>query len=485
MLNDVKCKESVKIVCENGEYSYNMLKEYIDIYKNRLYSLGLNELKTVAVIIEKSYLNLLVTCVLIEFGCIILYIDSNNKFLFKEILAAYQPDYIIACKEILCYNFYKEISKLVFFEHNMFIYQLKKNSTMWKNIINNDMYNGSFVFFTSGTSQMPKAVLRTRNNIMHDALHNIQTFSITQKDIIVCAVAFNHVYGFGSGVMPYLFAGSKIIFVNPFTTTKKLTNVLIEKQATIFVGLPIHYKILLESDITQLEIRLALSAGSSLSTDINTDFYKKFGVCINNMYGMSETGAISTYYNFRKLADGGDNNCGTPLKGVKVMCRDIGEGNEYGVINVCSDSVSDGYIMPFSGEIKAIKDKEGWYGTNDIGYIDANNCIHIKGRIENIFSISGKKINSETIEKVVKRFPGIEEAVVIGQKDDLKDTVLIVYIVQNDTVALDELKSFLYDKLPSYCIPKEYYIIEKIPKSKNGKILKNKLMIEKVNNITN
>lgn len=464
----------MRIECEEGIFSYESLRAQTDKCKDVLHSLGIWGHETVAIINDKNYMDFFLTCVLSECNSIIMYLDSSSSsFMLEKILVAYQPDYIIAYKNFSWDGNYIKKPDLKLFNKSFFIYCIKNSWNMWRDINSNTVYKGSFIFFTSGTSKIPRAVIRTRSNIMHDALNNINTFSITCNDIVICAVAFNHVYGFGSGVIPYLFSGAKIIFVNPFITSKKLADILTQKQATVFVGLPIHYKMLLESNIRKFNIRLALSAGSSLASELNNDFYKKYRICINNMYGMSETGAISTYYKIQTRNY--NDNCGTPLNGVKVKCIRPSEHDKYGIIRVYSAAVSEGYIIPFDGGIKNIKDHKGWFETNDIGYIDSYNCIHIQGRIENIFNISGKKVNSKIIEDVIEGFKDIEESAVVGESDKLKNTILIAYVVQKNELILDELKSYLHSKLPSYCIPKEYYIIEKMPKTKNGKILKHKL----------
>ena len=304
----------------------------------------------------------------------------------------------------------------------------------------------------------------------------IDYFHITENDKALCAVSFSHVYGFGSGSIPYLMSGASVKFLNPFCTIRTLMKELYSGEYTCFIGLPIHYRLLAEFADKPINIRLALCAGSAVSNNILDEIPKKLGFHINNMYGMSEMGGITTLYD--SITDENMYSLGHTLGEVSVKLGDVAQEDEKQPLYeiwVKSKSLAPGY---FSGEDKEFHNLplvDGWFNTNDLGYMEKDGSVCVKCRKEHMINVSG---NPGEIESAMKEFPGLTDVAVLKKKDDTYGEIPTAYYTAETELDQVEMKRFLAERLPNYKMPKELHQIKEFPRSATGKILRNKIVIE-------
>lgn len=468
LLNKISKFKSFKIQYDSNILNLNMIVSIINSLKEwLLYNKIIN--KVVAVIENQSFMSFLITLALNECGCTVMYIDSRSKKdMINVLINSYQPDYILY--NIKDYSNENVCDATINVCNNI----LKIKATLFNSLLCNHInkkFPRSFVFFTSGTTKVSKAVLRTEKNILEDSYNIINTFGVNEKDKVVCATDFGHIYGFNCGVIPYALMGNPIIFVNPFNTGKHIGNIIRENKASIFIGLPIHYSMLLDGWNESLKIRIAKSAGSSLPNKLNQKFLDKFGIIISNSYGTTETGGISTLFNCNQSSE--LESCGIAMSGVEVRCQ-ASKLEEVSDIYIRSKAIAEGYLNFKTGCIDSISDLEGWYRTNDLGYIDKFGYIHICCRSDDVINIGGKKVSPQLIEDIVYEYNSKIEIVIVGEYEQNHNQVPVAYLTSND-IDINELKKYLLKKLSPDFIPQKYIYVNKIPKNKNGKILRHQL----------
>ncbi|MFC2136458.1 class I adenylate-forming enzyme family protein, partial [Bacteroidota bacterium] len=156
-------------------------------------------------------------------------------------------------------------------------------------------------------------------------------------------------------------------------------------------------------------------------------------------------------------------------------CEQI-PANSKGQVAVKSKSVTCGY---YNNET-ATQDKfcNDYYLTSDYGFINDDGYLQIEGRTDDIIISGGENINPREIEDALLNHPAILEAVVIKMKDQKWGEVPQAVVRIKIPTEKNDLIDFLHKHLSSYKIPKEIFIVDKIPKNEMGKVNKEELKEE-------
>lgn len=454
---------SGSLILQSGEtvYSSADIAEQIVLWNKKLSDSCIYN-KLVGICSNDNILQFVLLVALWDSENSIMFLNPNNgKEYADRVVENYKPDFMIYDRSFYAENedlAGKPISEDT--ENGIVLCSFEKGNKLIEGI-------KGCIFFTSGTTDVPKAVLRSEKNMRNDALCNIYSFDITSEDKLLFTVPFGHVYGLGSGIVPFAMQGATVIFVPPFYSAKKLKKLIQDNKVTCIIASPMIYQELLIADTDLSECRLMLSAGSKLSNALIEQFYDKYHKNINNMYGSSETGAIATLYADDNIRV--DNtNCGQAMKLIEVYCDGTEEKN--GIIKIKSDSIADGIIKDDC--IEPLVNSDGWLEMNDMGFIDENNHIHLICRKDDMINIGGEKLSPQTIEKIVDRY--YEQSVVLVEKKDDETVYPVLYIAADD-VDLDLLAEEMKKRLSYKFIPRKIVVFDDFPRNTNGKIVRNKL----------
>jgi len=148
---------------------------------------------------------------------------------------------------------------------------------------------------------------------------------------------------------------------------------------------------------------------------------------------------------------------------------------QVGEVCVRGDNVMTGYWN--QPEETADTLKNGWLHTGDLGLIDGEGYISIVDRKKDMLLVRGMNVYPREIEEVLLHYSGIKEAAVVARADDKKGEVPVAFISANEGVSLDvtAIGRYLREKLADYKQPREIRVVESLPRTATGKILKQEL----------
>lgn len=343
-----------------------------------------------------------------------------------------------------------------------------------------DEKNISAIIYTSGTSGTPKGVVLTNSNFNAENRATESIIPTDSTDKFASLVPFFHIFGLADGcVIPFM--RGALVFLVPQYAPKKFLHELQKEKITVVLGIPDQYKHLLrvagklKNDI-KLSIKYAISGADKLPENLISEFKDKLNVNLIEGYGMTETTAAVTINIPEKIKVG---SIGVEGRGVNIRVVDE-DGKEIkpyesGELKIRGDVVTPGYYNLEEETLKVIKN--GWLYTGDIGYRDEDNYFFITDRKKDLIIKSGFNISPAEIEKTICKYDGVKDAAVIPfTKTNGKHGIkLFCSLKGGRKIESNELLKYCRDNLINYKVPDEVEIINKIPKSMSGKVLRKEL----------
>lgn len=336
------------------------------------------------------------------------------------------------------------------------------------------------IFYTSGTTGHPKGAMISNRNLFSNLIGARERFDLSSRDRFIVYLPMFHSFTFAIMViLPFFIRASFVIIpsILPFSNIIKQT---LLKRVTVFMGVPDIYNALIRAKLPWYflwfnSIRCFISGGSALNQDTINRFRSTFKrATMLEGYGLSECSpavAINPIEKQKTLS------VGLPLYGYEVkivndemMELPIGESGE---LIVRGDCVMQGYLGNPDATAETIQN--GWLRTGDIAKVDEEGYIYIVDRIKDLIISKGINIYPRQIEEQMMLLPQIKLAAVIGVNDPHSGEVPIAFVEleeghEDTTQAL--IKSQLKEHLAAFKIPKTITVVESLPKTATGKVLK-------------
>lgn len=333
------------------------------------------------------------------------------------------------------------------------------------------------VLYTGGTTGFPKGVMLTQEGMDFSCQSNLLYERYTHEDTSLCFLPFNHVFGQIYIMHPTILCGGCLELMAGFDMDRVLW-LLDHKRLTRFYAVPTVFTRLI--DVPGIgekfrNVRYCFSGGAAMSAGLLEYWKKLTGITIADGYGMTEFMPIT--YNHYHLDQHVPGSVGQPVCGVEMQIRDeqgkqVPDGKK-GEISVRGISVMKGYLHDPDATREAFW-QDGWLRTGDIGMLDKNGFVYIVDRIKDLIITGGENVYPREIEESIYTRPEIEDCAVIGVPDEKWGERVVAYLVQRNgrTIKMEELQAFLKTRLSAFKLPKEYRLVQDLPKSPQGKILR-------------
>ncbi len=334
------------------------------------------------------------------------------------------------------------------------------------------------IIYTSGTTGTSKGAVVTHNNFASNAVNLMACWQISADDRFLLALPLFHVHGLGNGLHCWLMSGCRMRLLERFEH-KTATAEFLDFRPTLFFGVPtIYVRLLAIEPAVAREIggfvRLFVSGSAPLPAQVLEEFRDLFGHTILERYGMSETMMnLSNPYAGERRAG----TVGFPLPGISVRLLNPAlepvPYGETGEIYLRGPNVFAGYWRREEATRDAFVD--GYFKTGDLATRSPDGYFTLTGRKSDLIISGGFNIYPREIEEFLQEQPEIAEAAVIGLPDRMRGEVPVAYVVAAGAFDAKETEARCRERLASFKVPRDFIVVEKLPRNAMGKIQKHLL----------
>jgi len=343
-------------------------------------------------------------------------------------------------------------------------------------------FDGDVLYqYSSGSTGTPKRVVRNQANLVQEAHNYTHTVNLTRDDRILAVVPMFHAHGFGNCLLATIRAGATMYTLESFNR-QQVIDALVDKDVTIFPGVPFMFSILADSSsiaATRLPaLRLAFSAGAPLAHETFESFLHKFGVPVRQLYGSTETGSAAI--NMGSTAGDMWSSVGQAIHNVEMKIVDddgqpTGVG-ETGEIIIRSQAMTRGYAN--LEEVNRQTFRDGFFWSGDLGRVDKDGNLFISGRKTLFINVGGNKVDPAQIESLINGHPAVAESVVLGVDGCHSQEIIKAVVVRKQACDAEQIKDWCRGKVADFKVPRIIEFRDEIPRSPLGKILRKYLQDE-------
>jgi len=349
--------------------------------------------------------------------------------------------------------------------------------------------DAAYIFFTSGTTGVPKGVLGCHKGLAHFLNWQRQTFAVDQQDRTAQLTGLSFDVVLRDIFLP-LTSGATLCLpaegdeLEPTRLLRWLEREQISLMHTV-PSLAESWLVNVPEEVSLGSLRCIFFAGEPLKDTLVSRWRQSFPLMgeIVNLYGPTETTLAKCYYQIPAQILPGVQPVGVPLPETQALV--LAENNqlcgigESGQIVLRTPFRSLGYINATQkNRSQFVKnhfrndEQDLLYYTGDKGRYRPDGSLEILGRLDRQVKIRGVRIELREIETLLSLYPAVREVVVMAREDQPGDQRLVAYVVshQEQVTTTDELRRFLKDKLPNYMMPSAFVILEALPLTNNGKV---------------
>jgi len=336
------------------------------------------------------------------------------------------------------------------------------------------------VLYTSGTSGRPKGVMLSCGNIGANVRQCQAWVDFGPRDMILGVLPQFHSFGLTVLTMLPLATGARAVYTARFVP-RKIVELAREHRPTALVAIPSMYNALrLLKDASPddfASLRFAVSGGEPLPEAVFEGFKEKFGIEINEGYGLTETAPVT---NWCRPVEQRRKCVGKALPGIdqRIVSPEgkVLGPNEDGEVRMKGPNIMQGYLN-LPDETAAVFDEHGYFKTGDMGRHDEQGFLSITGRIKEMLIIGGENVFPREIEEVLNRHPSVKDSAVIGMADGMRGEVALGFVELKEGASFDEaaLKAFCREHIAGFKVPRDIRMVKELPRNPTGKIMRRKL----------
>jgi benzoate-CoA ligase family protein len=342
----------------------------------------------------------------------------------------------------------------------------------------------AFILYTSGSTGEPKGAVHTQTDIFYtNETFCREVLQIREGDRLFSSSRLPFAYGLGNSFTFPLLNGRSTVLCREKPTPEVVSHILNEYRPTIFFGVPVVYRMLLEhhrdkAALNCSSLRLCISAGEALPAQLGQEWQKTFGVEV--LDGIGSTEMLHMFMSNHSV-DVRYGSSGKLLGGYEAKLVDhegvATQTGEVGNLWIRGDSAAARYWR--RAETSAETFVDGWTRTGDLYRCDPDGFWWHMGRSDDCFKPTGQWVSPIEVESVLLRHESTRAAAVVeGNDEDGLSSVCAFVVLAEGSDPLkseDELRELCANALPRFKQPRRYLFVSELPYTATGKVQRFKL----------
>ena len=331
--------------------------------------------------------------------------------------------------------------------------------------------------YSSGTTGLSKGVMLTHRNLLASLTVLDSVVRLGQDDVALAVLPFFHIYGMNAIMNPALSAGATLVMMARFELGAFLRAIEQHRVTVLYAVPPIinalaRHPAAGDADLSSL--RWIMSAAAPLDAETASACARRAGCPVFQAYGMTEASPAVTatppdddapYDSVGVILPNTECKIVDPVTG-----RALGPGQD-GELLFRGPQVMRGYLGDPASTERAF-DSEGFYRSGDVGHIDADGRLFVVDRIKELIKYKGYQVVPAELEAILLSHPAVTDAAVIGLPAGADGEAPRGFVVLASEVPLDEIASYVAERVAPYKKLRAIEAITEIPRSATGKILR-------------
>lgn len=334
------------------------------------------------------------------------------------------------------------------------------------------------LLYTSGTTGRQKGAVLSHGNVVSNYHATRHCVGSRPGDRHALFLPLFHCFGQNFILNAALASGGTVLLHRRFDP-EATPAALAEQRVTHLYAVPTIYILLLNAGLSPERlptVRYCFSAAATMPVEVARRWEEVFGLAVHEGYGLTETSPFAAYNHEFAHRPG---SIGTPVENVEMRVvdaddREVADG-EWGEICIRGPNVMLGYWNRPADSAEALRG--GWFHSGDIGYRSPDGYFYLVDRVKDMINAAGFKVWPREVEEVLYQHPSIRECAVVGLADEIRGETVAAFIVARSDCALtpSEVEAFCRERMAAYKVPRRIELVDSIPKSATGKVLKRML----------